>query len=371
MRVIDRYELVGELGAGAYGRVYRARHQVLEREVALKVLEATDEKERFLREAAVLARLRHPNIVEVYDSGTTDDGHAFLALELLEGETLAQRLKSSGAVPVAEAVWILDQVLAALEAAHAQGIVHRDLKHPNVFLSRQDEGVVVKVLDFGIAKVAGAGRLTLSGTLVGTPRYMAPEVAHGEDADARSDIWAAGLMLYELLLAEPAYRGTPNEAFVAIRKGPPPSLRTRAPHLPPLVLDVVDAALRYEPAERFANAAAFREALRLANEVRPVRTTTQMRFATGSLDAFDLSLSPRITDEFSDATATSVDAGPHWSQRPAPPPADASVTLPTHRRPWRLVLAGLVVAALIGAAAAWMSRTAEPGTPAASEPAAD
>ena len=347
MQVIDRYELREELGAGAFGRVYRARHRVLDRVVALKVLEAHSEKERFLREAAVLARLDHPNIVKIYDSGTTDDGHAFLALELLEGETLSQRLRETGAQPVAEAIWIVDQILAALDAAHAQGIVHRDLKHPNVFLAQQGGEVAVKVLDFGIAKVAGAGRLTVTGTVVGTPRYMAPEVVRGGEADTRADLWATALILYELLVAEPAYAGTPRDALDAIVEGPPPSLRQRAPHLPALLLEVLDVALQYEPDRRFANAGAFREALRRAGETRPVRRTTQTRFATGSLDAFDSSIMvtpPR--DDFEDGTVTSVDQGPHWSQRPPPPD-----TAPTAAGPSRgLLIAASLGAALLGAA---------------------
>ncbi len=321
MDVVDRYELIEELGAGGFGRVYRARHQLLRREVALKVLLAPNERDRFLREATILAQLEHPHIVEVFDSGTTAEGLAFLALELLEGETTAQRLRSTGAQPVGEAIWIVDQLLDGLAAAHERGIVHRDLKHPNVFLAQEANGVTLKILDFGISKLAGAGRLTSTGMLLGTPRYMAPEVLLGEEADAKADLWAAGLILYELLLGQPAYVGTPEQAAAAIVRGAPPPLRDRAPGLPRLLYDVVDTALAHDRGARFATADAFRAALRTASVSRPIHRTSQRSFATGMLG--------QDGSFHADGTAATVhDLGsprpPTAATRPAKPAAPAS-----------------------------------------------
>lgn len=354
MEVIDRYELLEELGAGAFGRVYRARHQVLGREVALKVLLDRSERERFLREAAILAQLDHPHIVKVYDSGTTPDGHAFLALELLEGETTAQRLRSTGAQPVAEATWIVDQLLEGLAAAHERGIVHRDLKHPNVFLAQGPSGVTLKILDFGIAKLAGAGRLTSTGMLLGTPRYMAPEVLRGEDADAKADLWAAGLMLYELLLGQPAYTGSPEEAVAAIAHGPPAPLRSRAPNLPPLLYDVVDTALAYEPSGRFATAEAFRAALRSAATARPVDRTTRRSFATGTLDMESFVPTGVVAPQGfgaprSTASTRQAKRGPVSVPTPAPSnsPAAESLRAPAPAPRSRGLVAGLVAAIVV------------------------
>ncbi len=356
MDVIDRYELLEELGAGGFGRVYRARHQVLGREVALKVLLDRSERDRFLREAAILAQLDHPHIVKVFDSGTTPDGHAFLALELLEGETTAQRLRATGAQPVAEATWMVDQLLDGLAAAHERGIVHRDLKHPNVFLAQGADGVTLKILDFGIARLPGAGRLTSTGVLMGTPRYMAPEVLGGGEADTKADLWAAALMLYELLLGQPAYVGTPEEAMKAIVQGPPPPLRSRAPDLPPLLYDVIDTALAHDPSARFATASAFRSALRAASTARPVRRTTQRKFATGMLGPASLSDPMEgIATTAPELAAPRPTASTKRAKPQSPLPAASGATrgsaapepaAPERRRSGRLV-AGLLIAVAV------------------------
>lgn len=215
------YEIAGAIGAGGMGEVYRARDAKLERDVALKVLPPAFARDgermaRFQREAKVLASLNHPNIASIYgleDSGPT---HA-LVMELVEGPTLADRIKS-GPIPVDEAVLIARQIADGLEYAHERGIVHRDLKPANVKVSRDDS---VKILDFGLAKavegeavetdMANSPTLTRmatqAGFIIGTAAYMSPEQAKGKPVDRRADIWAFGCVLYEMLTGKMAFSG--------------------------------------------------------------------------------------------------------------------------------------------------------------------
>ena len=233
------YEITGSLGAGGMGEVYRARDTRLKREVALKILPASfasdpDRLARFQREAEVLASLNHPNIAAIYGIEESDQ-HRALVMELVDGETLADRI-ARGALPIDEALPIAKQIAEALEAAHERGIIHRDLKPANVKL--RPDGTV-KVLDFGLAKLAepgsairdpgsdgardvGAGfsspnsvsptitspaLMTGVGVLLGTAAYMSPEQAKGKPADKRSDIWAFGCVLYEMLTGKRAFDG--------------------------------------------------------------------------------------------------------------------------------------------------------------------
>src|SRR5271169_6537417 len=228
---IGPYEIVSPLGAGGMGEVYRARDAKLARDVALKVLpEAfardTDRMARFQREAKVLASLNHPNIASIYgleDSSTT---HA-LVMELVEGPTLADRIKS-GPIPISEAMPIAKQMCDALEYAHEHGIVHRDLKPANVKVTNDD---AVKVLDFGLAKaiegdaasvdIATSPTMsrmaTLAGVLLGTAAYMSPEQAKGKTVDRRADIWAFGCVLYEMLTGKMAFSGeTVTDTLAAV-----------------------------------------------------------------------------------------------------------------------------------------------------------
>ena len=224
---IGDYEVTSFLAAGAMGEVYRARDTKLGRDVALKVLPPAfvadpDRRARFEREARVLASLNHPNIATIYgfvESAPAEPGRPIsaLALELVEGETLADRI-ARGRIPVEDALRIAKQIAEALEAAHEQGIIHRDLKPANIKLTRDG---VVKVLDFGLAKLSlpdaasatmsstttGAGGMTAAGMLLGTPAYMSPEQARGETIDRRTDMWAFGCVLYEMLTSRAPFAG--------------------------------------------------------------------------------------------------------------------------------------------------------------------
>ena len=210
---VGDYQVTSFIDAGAMGQVYRARDTRLGRDVALKILPPAcvmdpDRRARFEWEARTLASLTHPHIATIY--GVEDaDGVSALALELVEGETLASRI-ARGTLPLDEALRLARQIAGALEAAHEHGVIHRDLKPANVKVTPDG---VVKVLDFGLSKLADAGTTTApatttaAGMLVGTPAYMSPEQARGEVADQRSDVWAFGCVLYEMLTGKPAFQG--------------------------------------------------------------------------------------------------------------------------------------------------------------------
>src|SRR6266542_3990553 len=208
---IGRYAITRKLGEGGMGVVYAARDERLARTVALKTMSslASDDtaRKRFWREARAAASVNHPNVCHIYEIGEHGD-ELFIAMELLEGESLAERLRH-GPLSVTETVPIGLGILAALGALHARGIVHRDLKPSNVFLTPHG----VKVLDFGLARpemkrpLSAATELTRPGIVMGTPRYMAPEQVTGEAVDARSDLFAAGAIVFEMLSGRPAFAG--------------------------------------------------------------------------------------------------------------------------------------------------------------------
>ena len=216
-----RYEIVRRIGEGGMGAVYEARHVVIGKRVAVKVLlekflTKSDFVARLLQEARLASSIGHENIVDVTDFGTTDDGRSFVVMEFLDGEALSQLIMREAPLPVERSLRIARQVASALGAAHAKGIYHRDVKPENVYLVRRGEADFVKVVDFGISKAvkqggneegADAYRLTHTGLLLGTPLYMSPEQARGdEDLDHRVDVWATGVMMYECLTGEVPFR---------------------------------------------------------------------------------------------------------------------------------------------------------------------
>jgi serine/threonine protein kinase len=215
----DRYEIVSRIGEGGMGAVYEARHTVIGKRVAVKVLlekflEKPELVARLLQEARLASSIGHENIVDVTDFGTTSDGRAFVVMEFLEGESLAQLVIRDAPLPIERSLRIGRQVASALGAAHAKGIVHRDVKPENVYLVRRGDGDFVKVVDFGVSKAVHTReegpewqRLTRTGMVLGTPLYMSPEQARGgEDVDARADVWAVGVLLYECLTGEVPFR---------------------------------------------------------------------------------------------------------------------------------------------------------------------
>jgi tetratricopeptide (TPR) repeat protein len=261
---VAQYEVVGRLGGGGMGVVYTARDTKLGRRVALKFLPpqwSHDEsaKERFIREAQAASATDHPNICTIHDIATADDGQLFIVMAHYEGETLKQRLER-GPLPLEEAIDIAAQVAEGLAKAHAQGVVHRDIKPGNLMLT--EDGV--KILDFGLAKLADARlKLTLEGSTVGTIAYMSPEQVRGDEADVRSDVWAAGVVLYEMLAGTAPFRGGYPEAIAhAIKNDPPAPLRTARPEVSEALEQVAFRALHKDPNVRFQSARDLARALR-------------------------------------------------------------------------------------------------------------
>jgi eukaryotic-like serine/threonine-protein kinase len=260
-----RYEVDREIGRGGMAYVYRAHDRQHDRDVALKVLRpelaAALGVERFLREIRIEARLQHPHILPLYDSGTAD-GLLYYVMPYVEGETLRDRIRRDKQLPVGEAVRIAREIAEALDYAHKHDVVHRDIKPSNILLS----GGQAVVADFGIARaisVADQEDLTASGLAVGTPEYMSPEQGTGDsNVDGRSDIYALGCVLYEMLGGEPPFTGrTAQNILARHRHDPPPSLRVVRPTLSAQIAEVVETALAKVPADRFARADQFAAAL--------------------------------------------------------------------------------------------------------------
>jgi tetratricopeptide (TPR) repeat protein/predicted Ser/Thr protein kinase len=262
-RTIGRYEVVGELGRGGMGVVYLARDPELERPVALKLLSpalAADPAaaDQLLREARAASALDHPNIATVYEVGETHDGRPFLAMGYYEGETLRERI-ARGPLPVDEAVALAAQAADGLAAAHDGGIVHRDIKPENLVVTPRG---ALRILDFGVARAMEAGT-TRTGATRGTVAYMSPEQTRGEPVDHRADIWALGVLLYEMLTGARPFRGDGPDAVIhGIRHDPPPPLRRVRPDAPPELARLVAACMAKDPARRLPSASALAVALR-------------------------------------------------------------------------------------------------------------
>jgi serine/threonine protein kinase len=265
--LIGPYRIAGKLGEGGMGEVYRAHDTRLKRDVAVKVLPSTlaldiDRRGRFRREAELLATLNHPHIAAVYGLEEIGDQTA-LVMELVEGPTLADRLTDT-AVPVDEALPIVRQIAEALEAAHEKGIIHRDLKPANIKV--RPDGTV-KVLDFGLAKSLEPAMAlsepstvlspspTLAGIILGTPAYMSPEQARGKAADKRTDIWAFGCVLYEMLTRRKPFPGETLTDVVAAIISNEPDWKALPPHTPERIRSLIVRCLKKDPAQRLRDIA--------------------------------------------------------------------------------------------------------------------
>jgi eukaryotic-like serine/threonine-protein kinase len=260
---IGHYQITGTLGEGGMGIVYAAWDDRLNRAVALKTIRANvsdpSATERLRREARAAARVNHPNICQLYDVGS-DEGQFYIAMELLEGEPLATRM-AEGPIPLKDAVSIALTTLSALEALHNHGLIHRDLKPSNIFLTPHG----VKLLDFGLARPLDEEdvRLTVPGMLLGTPRYLAPEQLTGQAADVRSDVFAAGVVLYEMITGQPAFNGrTIPEVVHAVVYDHPPALGGSATVAS--VDRIVHKAIAKKPQDRYRTAAGMADDLRAA-----------------------------------------------------------------------------------------------------------
>jgi serine/threonine-protein kinase len=287
---IDRYLVERELGRGAFGVVFRARHAVTGRAVALKVLHTrhvgdAELVERFFREAR--ASTRSPHIVDVLDASLDADGAPFLALELLEGSDLESVLERDGPLRTEDAVRIARELALGLEAAHRQGVVHRDLKPANVFLARLADGTTrTKILDFGMSKLAephASPHRTVTGAVMGTPLYMAPEQIAGRSnvADARADLYALGAILFEMLTGTTPHTATSLEALVTAKLTQPArELASLVPSVDPALAALVHRCLALRPEDRPASAAEVEQALAGLGRAPSARPSTPTRSAS-------------------------------------------------------------------------------------------
>jgi len=333
-----RYVIERQIGSGGMADVYLATDQSLGREVAIKILSdryARDAAfvERFRREAAAAASLRHPNIVTVYDRGEAM-GTSYIAMEYLDGPTLKEEITRRAPLPEPEAINYATQALAALDAAHRQGVVHRDVKPHNMVLT--DEGRL-KVTDFGIARAANTQQMTEVGSIVGTAQYLSPEQARGLAVGPESDIYSMGVVLYEMLSGELPFTGE-SAVDIAMKQvsDTPPPLNRRNRLVSPAMEQVVMRALAKDPALRFASAKAMAEELARVSRGQSASADTQQ--ATRVIAAGEAT---RVIGRQPEG-ATSV-----MRQPPPPPPPER----PAPRRsawPWVLVFVLLALAAVAG-----------------------
>lgn len=264
--LLDRYEVLGLIGEGGMATVYRARDTRLKRDVAVKVMlpaliRDLTVRKRFEHEAQTIANLRHPNILTVYDYGQTDDGRLYLVVDYVEGGTLQDRLE--GPLPPEKVVEIVAQVADALDYAHRQGLIHRDVKPNNILIDREGRPLLA---DFGLAKPIQTDKnLTADGVMMGTPNYMAPEQALGLSIDGRADVYALGVMLFELLTGQHPYTGQTSIGVILKHVSEPmPSLTALNPDIPPALEQIVERATLKSPEGRYQRAADMACALRAA-----------------------------------------------------------------------------------------------------------
>jgi tRNA A-37 threonylcarbamoyl transferase component Bud32 len=353
--VIDgRYRLLDVIGRGGMGAVFRAEHMLMHKEVAIKILHPELGRidgvaRRFEREARSVSRLSHEHIIRVTDFGRTADGELFLVMELLRGEPLGAVLARGGRLPVERAVGVMRQVLDALDHAHRLGVVHRDLKPDNIMLARRDdlhERDHVKLLDFGIAKINedaaasdGAPPLTQAGVTFGTPHYMAPEQATAEATDARADLYACGVILYEMLTGRRPFEAASVVQVLSMHLTmPPTSPRKLVPeaHLPEALDAVVLRALAKRREDRYQSASQFRQVLDTLDRMTPMAAATPAPAPT------TVTAGRRAITLTIDLDAIRARTSGWWTR------------IPTQRRPWVVGGVGATLLVLV-LFAAWPS----------------
>ena len=332
-----RFRLESVLGQGGMGTVYRAVDTTMQRPVAIKLIEPDPSAEddavsRFLREARNTARITHPHIVHLYDLGRGDRGELFFVMELLAGESLSDRIRRFGRLPVDEAVHIAKQMCAALGYAHKKGLIHRDLKPANVMiLDRGGDPLFVKVLDFGVAKAQDQGtQITKTGALVGTVDYMAPEQILSKKIDARTDVYSLGVILYRMLTGTPLF---PEGAMPLVIKNhigsQPEPMSSRAPEveLSPGLERVVMQCLAKKPEERYATMEELEHAL-----LRAAREPRQRSFAPREFDDLaDMQTVRRDSMADDERRSSRSERAPRPERVPAPsrgPDSDTKLAIP-------------------------------------------
>ncbi|HEU4593639.1 MAG TPA: serine/threonine-protein kinase [Pyrinomonadaceae bacterium] len=379
-----KYRIEEKIDEGGMGCVYRATHVLMEKRLAIKVLHpalAADDKivARFTREAKAASRISHPHALTVTDFGESEQGVVFLVMEYLNGRTLKDVIRHDGQMPLSRVAEIVRQVSGALEAAHEQGVVHRDLKSDNIMLEETSGGDWAKVLDFGIAKIQEAADkpdpgLTAPNLIIGTPQYMSPEqCSQASDIDTRSDIYSLGIIVYEMLAGHVPFTGdSPTAIMMKHIQEPPPSILEERPELPAEVGRVVARALAKNPVERFQKAGELSDALAVAATGVSSAVTNAVTAAGSETDRISATTAPnevRRTTASADAEEVTVvsgasrfDRGTSEEELPpivAPLPAESF-------NPWRIALPAIAALAVVFAVvfAFQRSRSAEGETPA-------
>lgn len=333
------YQILGVLGAGGMGKVYKVRNVLSDRVEAMKILlpDLSDQKDlvdRFLVEIKVLAALHHPNIAELR-TALTIDNQLVMIMEFVDGTSLAKHL-DQGAIPYRDAVAFIDQALAALAYAHKQGVVHRDIKPANMMVTPAG---LVKLMDFGIARSGAQSGLTMTGTTLGSVSYMSPEQVKCEPIDARSDLYSVGVSLYEMVAGQKPFQDENNFAVMKahIEQAPRPPAEIR-PDIPPALNQLILMAMAKDPAQRFQSADAFRGALRsVAPELGPITAVPQV---AASAAGAAVALSPTIAASPASAATVVAPATPPpartipMTATPAPVPHQKTqLSTPTPIRP--------------------------------------
>jgi serine/threonine-protein kinase len=332
---VHKYDIVRVIGRGGMGTVYEALNTAIGKRVAMKFIDRdtasnADAVARFQREAQAASAVESAHIVDIFDSGISEDGLPYIVMELLRGEDLGHRIKRCGRLDLGEAVHVTAQILRGLHRAHKAGIVHRDLKPDNIFLvDRDDDPNFAKVLDFGISKMRRGGEtpvhtLTRQGTVLGTPFYMSPEQAQAQpDVDARSDLWSVGAILYECLTGRPPYNGTTYEqVIVNICMNDAEDVRLYNPAVPEPVANVLAKALSRDREHRFRDAREFLDSLRAASG-----GLISSRGGALSDDSFPGSSDPALMPISSKSASTG--SGRRRITPPVDPALDATVQHPS------------------------------------------
>jgi serine/threonine protein kinase len=279
--VVGSYRLVREIGRGGMGTVYEARHVVLPRRAAIKVMHAELRKQpgmatRVVQEASILEDIRHPGVVRVYECSLLPDHRPYIAMELVEGETLANRLLHQGALGPIEVATMLAEICDVLASVHARGVVHRDLKPDNILLTPCDRDFPLRVIDWGVARLGPLGRLTLDGLTPGTPIYMSPEQAMGRNIAAPCDMYSLGVIAYELLTGHPPFDGRTLAEVVSMHLTSEPLPLTEVAKTPPEIAQLVHRMLDKEASMRPG-----------AIEVRQIARGLALEYAT-AYESFEL-----------------------------------------------------------------------------------
>ena len=310
---IGKYEIVSKIGQGAMGEVFKARDTVLDRFVAIKTMSAAvlgnpEMGHRFLREAQSAARLNHPNVVTLHEFGE-DAGRYFMAMELLDGEDLSTALRRQALPTLEDKLAVMEQILDGVAYAHAAGVIHRDLKPPNIHVQPNGH---IKVMDFGLARLGESG-ITRAGTVMGTPNYMSPEQVRGERTGPPSDVFALGAMFYEIIGGRRAFEADSMHAVLyKVTESQPAPLTEICEGLPPIIVTFIWRALAKPPELRYRDAGQMREALELCRRV--IDGSVEEATAVGAMGE-----APTILQTPGETAATAIWIDPGQATAPALP----------------------------------------------------